>query len=360
MVSNCKKPYLLLVTPSFQTFIKQDIKILSEKFEIKIDNYPWRKKKYAPLFLILQFFHLLIFIPKSFAIIIQFGGYWSFFPSLLGKFFKKPVLIILHGTDCASIPELNYGSLRLPMLKWFCKKSYEWASLLVPVSQSLIYHHNNYFNYGRALTNGIKFHFPTLKTPFQVIPNGFDLNFWKPNKEIIKNGTVFTSVLSKEQFKLKGGDLILELAKIFPNFSFSIVGMEKPQNQNIPENLFFLGRLEPSQLRCIYQKSDFYLQLSIFEGFGCSLCEAMLCGCVPIGSCVNEIPNIIGDSGKIVFNRMVSSLEEEILRFTSNYKTLKTKERPEERIALLYNLENRKKLIYNALENPFKHDSDNL
>jgi glycosyltransferase involved in cell wall biosynthesis len=44
------------------------------------------------------------------------------------------------------------------------------------------------------------------------------------------------------------------------------------------------------------------------EGFPNSLCEAMLCECIPIGSNVFSIPEIIGDSGIVIKKRNVEEV----------------------------------------------------
>ena len=52
------------------------------------------------------------------------------------------------------------------------------------------------------------------------------------------------------------------------------------------------------------------------EGFPNALCEAMLCGCIPIGSNVASIPHIIGDKGyilkqknEILLQNLISNLD---------------------------------------------------
>jgi glycosyltransferase involved in cell wall biosynthesis len=347
-----RKPKVLLVTPSFQSFVQQDIIFLSKNFDLTIDSYDWKRKEMAPIYMVQQFFNVLVNLINMDMVLVHFGGYWSFFPSLLGKLFQKPVYIILHGTDCASIPELNYGSLRIPLLKWFCKKSYDWATRLLPVSKSLVVTQNTFYDSNKPILNGFQYHFPRLTTPYTVIPNGFDIDFWVPDNNIQKVGNAFISVLSKEQFILKGGDLIVELGKKFKDLTFYIAGMEKPENLQITKNIRFLGKLTPEQLRSYYQKSDFYLQLSIFEGFGCALCEAMLCGCIPLGSDVNEIPTIIGNTGFIIKSRRLTELEIEVSNLVKLSKGHIVNQAPRNRIASLYSLENRKKMLFETLSNP--------
>lgn len=344
------KPKLLLVTPSFQSFVLQDIKILTKKYDLIIDSYNWRRKELAPIFMIMQFFNLLLNIGSVNLILVHFGGYWSFFPGLLGKLFQKPVYIILHGTDCAAIPELNYGSLRIPLLKWFCEKSYEWATGLFPVSQSLVNSGNDFFSKGYMVNNGFLYHFPQLRKDYTIIHNGFDPEYWRAVEGFRKTPRSFLAVLSPEQYMLKGGDLILELAKRFPDCNFKIAGMSKPETMNnIGENVKFLGKLNTEMIRKEYLEAVFYFQLSVFEGFGCALCEAMLCGCTPIGSRVNIIPEIIGDTGFVLDYRDINLLEK-LVRKTLEIPVLDIfNQKARERIIQKYSLQYRQDLLFSKL-----------
>ncbi len=342
------KEKIIFVTPAFQSFILQDIKVLGEKYQLIINNYNWRKKELAPIFMIMQFFHLLAYIFESKFIVVHFGGYWSFLPALFGKICNKPVYIILHGTDCASIPSLNYGSLRIPLLRWFCKMSYEWATMLLPVSESLVRCSNTFYENNASGENGFLHHFPHLLTPYHVIPNGFDANFWKIDDTLIPESNTFLAVLSAEQFILKGGDLIVEMAKRFPECEFAIAGMEQPlKSDEYSSNLKFLGKLNSEQLRAQYQRSTYYFQLSIFEGFGCALSEAMLCGCTPITSDVNELPNISGLTGKVLTKRNVNLLET-LVRQTLEPSRARNQE-ARNRIMTRFSFERRKRLLLDIL-----------
>lgn len=346
------KPKALIVVPSFQSFILQDIQILSERYELVINQYNWKRKELAPIYLIRQFFHLLFSIGKCRLVLIHFGGYWSFFPTLLGKVFGKPSYIILHGTDCAAIPELNYGSLRIPLLKWFCKKSYEWATLLLPVSESLVKSSNDFFRQNPPLPNGFAHHFPSLRTPHQVIPNGFDTDFWKIKQGVERKPKTFIAVLSDEQYILKGADLIIELARRFPDCHFKIAGMQKPGRQNEHlANLTFIGKVSREKLQREFQESSFYFQLSVFEGFGCALCEAMLCGCIPIVSQVNELPKIVGKYGYILFKRDINQLEKIVRSILSIANSGEEQQSIRNRIVDQYSLKHRKHQLLSVLPN---------
>ena len=291
-----------------QSFVKSDIRILSEYFRVQLINQTWGNKKLAPLNFIIQFFDMLFSIFGAKFILVNFGGYWAFWATIFGKVFSKNVFIITHGTDCASIPEINYGSLRISLLKRICDISYRKAKAIFPVSESLKETELLFDPVITSQKQGLLHHFPRLKTPIEVIYNGLDENLWTFPIDAKRIENSFLTVMSASQFKLKGGDLILEIAKIYPSCSFYFAGLQGSEiTFESSDNVHFLGFLSPEELKNWYQKSEFYFQLSSFEGFGCALCEAMLCGAIPIGSDTNHIPRIVGDSGFILTNKSLEA-----------------------------------------------------
>ena len=309
METDFYKKKIIYIAPSLSTFVKEDISFLSKKYNTITDIYNWSNKLFTPLYIIQQFFFVLFHSSKCKAIIISFGGYWSFFPSLIGKMRNIPTFIILNGTDCAAFPELNYGDLRKPWLKFILKKSYQWSKMLLPVSQSLVFTENNYFA-DYPIHQGFQYHLPSVKTPYQVIPNGLNISNWEPNSNIKRDQRSFITVLSNGQFFLKGGELILEVAEKFPDHTFHFIGINDLGKREIPNNVICHGRLVSEKLKKKLQAATYYFQLSNYEGFGVALCEAMLCECIPIVSKVNALPEIIGETGFVLEKRNDNLLEE--------------------------------------------------
>ena len=337
-----KKEKLIFVYPSLLTFIKTEIDILSDNFDLISINQKWSNKFLLPLNFVVQFFFLLFNLHKVNSILISFGGYSSFLPALLGNIFGKKVVIVVHGTDCVSFPEINYGNLRNPLMKFFTQKSYQLASLILPVSKSLVYTENSYFS-SNILKFGYTHHLSNINTPHKVIHNGININYWQRDTLIDRDKNSFITALGKNQTIIKGVDLIVQVANNFPDYNFYIAGVDKINISNIPKNIFLVGRLSADDLKKLYSKTQFYLQLSNSEGFGVALCEAMLCECIPIVSSVNFLPNIIGDAGFVLKSRdpliltelirnlansNISELEKKSrLRITENFTTQMRKEK---------------------------------
>ena len=341
------KNKLLFIYPNLYTFIQTEIDLLSDDYDIISINQKWSNKILLPFNLLIQFFFLLYNLPRVKVILISFAGYSSFLPVLLGNLLNKKVLIIAHGTDCVSFPEINYGNLRYPLLSFFTKISYQCASKILPVSESLVYTENNYFS-SETLKFGYTHHLSNITTPFKVIPNAINSNFWNKDNTVSRDKRSFLTVLGKGQTLIKGLDLIIEVANKFPDCKFYIAGIEPIKDLKNRDNIFFKGRLSSEKLRVLYSQSQYYIQLSNSEGFGVALCEAMLCKCIPIVSNVNVLAEIIGDSGFVLEKRNVNMLHT-LINSALEADILILENIARNRIKDNFTLENRKRLLLEEL-----------
>jgi glycosyltransferase involved in cell wall biosynthesis len=337
---NSKKALIIYSTRS--TFVKKDIEILSSGFRVLEFDFYSAKKSGIFLSLIRQKLFLLKNIWGADLLVCEFAAYQSYLPALYGWLFRKPCLIIVGGTDAHYFPGIGYGNWQKRFLKSFTAASFKLCAHIAPKHKSLMFCEYHYDG-SEPRQQGIYARLPKLKTPYTEIPNGYDAAKWKCIAAKRKN--TFITITNGLQFgfqqSLKGIDLILEVAPFFPDCEFIILGAESPDilTKQLP-NVKAVPPVKNDELIAIFSACEFYMQLSMAEGFPNSICEAMLCECIPIGSDVFSIPEIIGDSGFVLKKRDVNLLRQLIEQVLSADKELLMK-KARARIADNYTLANR-------------------
>lgn len=296
------RPRLVYCTTVMASFARKDVQLLSTLFDVEVHLFAPRKKWMTPFSLLKQFFFLARRLNGAAVSVTQFGGYHSLFPALLGLLFRVPSVIVLGGFDCASFPSFNYGAHRRPPLSWFTRRSLRWATHLVPCSASLMHSQQHYLNGSTdPAEQGCLAFDPRLRTPFTIIPYGYDANKFSARGQRFPNSFLTVAQMNQPNFRRKGVDLFFLLARHWPEHRFTLVGnTPRMRYRDVPSNVELIGYVPYEELPALYSRHTFYLQLSIWEGFPSAPCEAMLCGCVPIVSSVATLPEIVGDSGFVL------------------------------------------------------------
>lgn len=138
----------------------------------------------------------------------------------------------------------------------------------------------------------------------QYVPTGYDSALWKPAGP--KTPCVLTVAACEDQWRMKkkGLDVLFDAARTIPGVRFVVIGMREnlisEVRASVPANVELIPFVEQSRLLKYYQDAAVYCQPSYTEGLPNSLCEGMLCGCVPVGSNVGGIPTAIADTGFLV------------------------------------------------------------
>lgn len=338
---------ILYTFPVRTAFIDRDLEMIRPVAEIKPMEFTQSPIK-LPFYFILQFFQLLWFLPRTSQYLCFFGGYHSVLPVWFGKVFGKKVTIQAGGTDCINMPEIGYGNFRKKWLRKATVYSFKNCSLILPVAEALVkqdYSYDPQINPKQGLFNLI----PDLRTPIRVIPNGFDTDFWRDlgrERKSFSFISVATGTSNPSRAIVKGYDLIEKLAKNHPDWTFTFVGDSKYVSQNL--NVTVLGKMESSELLELYNSHQFYFQLSTSEGFPNALGEAMACGCVPVGSAVGAIPEIIERSGFILEKKDLGELET-ILGSVQNISLDDLRKIAPERIKTFFSFSARKTLLVESL-----------
>lgn len=305
------KPKLLFIYKTPSSFVLKDRELLARNFEVVSFSFNPKKKILTPVELLKELIFLLVHVWSSKAIVCEFADYHTVLPTLLGKLLGKPCHLILCGTECYSFPSINYGNHNKKLMSAATCFSIRNATHVMPVHKSMVLSNYTYSD-SDYLQQGYKAFCKNVETPFTEINYGYDSSAFFFNQETkIKNSFLTVAVNAKgSTFYRKGIDLIIELAKQCPDYNFTLLGVKDELDQlQLPENITLFPPVPHNELIRFYSKHDFYFQLSIAEGFPNALCEAMLCECIPIGSDVFGISDIIGDTGFILKKKDVALLK---------------------------------------------------
>ncbi len=346
---------ILLIAPAASSFVLQDSEFLKEKYPVKLLIFHSYPKWKAPFEFIRHKIILLFTLHRYQLIICQFAGYHSYLPVLFGKLFSIPVLIICGGTESVSFPSIRYGNFHKKILGWFTAYSLRHATHLAPKHNTLIDYAYTY-DESQPSRQGMKAYISGFSTPFTIIPNGYDARFYTPAG--IKNPSSFLTVAAGIELPftipLKGIDLIMKIAPCFPECTFTIAGC--PENFSPPvslPNVNWIYIKNKDHLVQLYRSHEFYFQLSMSEGFPNAVCEAMLCGCIPITSDVNALPDIVGDAGFMIHHRSMEALQQTLHKALTCDKKLFS-ENARNRIASLFPLDLRKSKLLTLAEKLIK------
>lgn len=310
-----KQKKLLLIYTNYSSFVKADYEILSSSFQVT--RYKFRPEK-GGILLVVQFIkqivYLLINCLRYDFLLIWFADTHAFLPVLAAKLFRKKSAIVIGGFDAVSIPELNYGLFCANKPRQILAKfAIRNASFLLPVDGTLVENTNYYADKtGKGLPVGVRHFVKGIKGEIRIVPTGYDPGFWKPVAGIVRHKSVVTvgSIPDWKRWYLKGCDFLAQVAAELPEMPFHIYGvgdamMAELRKSSLPENLFLHGLVTTEELPAIYSSHQIYAQLSMSEGLPNVLCEAMLCGCIPVGSDVNGIPGVTGDKNLIISEKEI-------------------------------------------------------
>jgi glycosyltransferase involved in cell wall biosynthesis len=103
----------------------------------------------------------------------------------------------------------------------------------------------------------------------------------------------------------KGHEVFVRTAALMPDVNFVLAGAWRDNAVDhlraiATPNVTLTGWLSDEALDDYYRKAAVYVQVSLHEGFGLSVAEAMLAGCVPVVSRAGSLPEVTGESAIFV------------------------------------------------------------
>jgi len=151
------------------------------------------------------------------------------------------------------------------------------------------------------------------------------------------SATPFTAFFVGRLMGIKGEDVVIELAKRFPQISFKIAG-GGPNQQMVVDaaqrlgNLEYVGLIQNNHLHVYYKAADVVLVPSQYpEGFGRVICEALACGTPVLASNIGGIPDAMDNTVGVLCDLSVDSFASALqwmITDKNGYHILKNNTRP--------------------------------
>jgi len=275
-----KKKRILFLTTFITPFIKHDIQILKDFSNVHCLITSGFKAVFKIYWNI--FFCDIVFC--------WFASVYSGIAVWLAKLLGKQSVVIVAGVDIASNKEIGYGIWLTTWKRPFVRTAIRKADTVLVVDPSMKDKAKKLANY-----NGDN---------IQYLPTGYDDSFFMPGASKKKVVLTVASSTNEVRLKTKGIDFLLQTAPMLPDVPFIIIGINQLLFDelaiSVPANVTLLPAMSQKDLLPYFQKAAVYCQPSRSEGLPNSLCEAMLCECIPVGTEAGGIPTAIGDTGFIV------------------------------------------------------------
>jgi glycosyltransferase involved in cell wall biosynthesis len=270
---------LLFIHHKLSSFVRFDLESLRAHFEVT--ERPLMSRAFNPLGLWQE-------ISEHDLVFGWFASWHTFLPVLWARLQHKPSILVVGGYDVANLPEIGYGHQRGGIRQWVSRFAMNLASSLVT---------NSYYSRDEAVANAgiarekLDVIYHGLPDPFGELPGG------RRARTVLTVGNVNRSNLQR-----KGLRPFVRAAARIPDATFTVVGAWQDDaidelRATAPPNVRFTGELSDEKLREQYRQASVYVQASRHEGFGLSLAEAMMAGCIPVATRAGSLPEVVGDCG---------------------------------------------------------------
>lgn len=277
-----KKIRIFFVGDVTDSFIKRDYEILKNYFDVNVIQLP--KKRIGWLKYI---FILARNVKQCDLTFSWFADIYAMVAVFFSKLFGIKSIVVVGGSDAAYVPELKYGAFT--KIKTKIPAIYVYKSVDKVLVVDL------------ALKEDIIKNAKVSGSNIEYLPTGYDSDYWKP--KIKKENIVLTvaPIDDIKRIKLKGLDTFVKAARQIQEAKLIVVGIKAEAKSNLEKisskNVELVEYLPETELIKYYQMAKVYCQLSYREGLPNSLCEAMLCECIPVGTDVQGVRTAIGDAG---------------------------------------------------------------
>lgn len=315
---------ILFVHNQPQSFVRIDLALLRERWQVE-ERFE-RRSQINPA-------AVWASVERADLVFCWFASWHSFLPTLYAKIQRKPCVLITGGYDTANIPHIAYGSQRGGIRKWISRAIIQAASHLIVNSESARL--ETIANTGAP------------ESKITVIYHGVEPV--DPPGEVVRDRIALTvGGVWRENLYRKGLLPFVQVARLLPDWQFIVAGKWfdgiEALRKASSDNVTLTGFLDDLALAETYRRASVYVQASLHEGFGMSLAEAMSAGCIPIGTRLGAIPEVMGDTG-VYTDPDPGSIADAIIEAHQ-----RNRDNPRHRILNQFPIERRRAALYTLIE----------
>ncbi len=216
-----------------------------------------------------------------------FASTYAFWVVLFGRWLGKRSIIVVGGVDAAKRRDLGYGIWLNPFKARLVGYAIRHADRVLVVAPLL----KEQLKQLCAYEGG----------NISWVPMGFDVTRWIPVGPSKPQVLTVAACADLPRLRAKGIDFLTGCAQAMPDVAFTVVGTSRDTVVRagfpIPANVTWVPYVGRSELANFYGSFRVYFLPSASEGMPNSLCEAMLCGCIPVATEVGAVGEILGDTG---------------------------------------------------------------
>ena len=270
---------ILFVHNDQASFVHTDMALLRERYPVTDMYLPSRR---------MNPFAVAAAVARHDLVVGWFASWHTVLPVLFARLFGKPSLLVVGGYDLANMPEIGYGHQRGGLKKWASRLAMRMATRLVTNARYSQLEAERNAGIPRERLHVV---YHGVADPFGELPAA-------PRARI----ALTVGNIDQGNLWRKGHEPFVRAAALLPDVDFVLVGAWKDRaieylRAIAPPNVCFAGRVDDATLLEYYRRAAVYVQASAHEGFGLSMAEAMLAGCVPVVTRAGAIPEVVADTG---------------------------------------------------------------
>ena len=236
---------------------------------------------------------------------------------------KRSLVVTIHDIGLLTHPDFfsgGYPWIKLSALKQAARQ----AEAIICVSSATAFEVQNYLQ-------------QDLGTKIHVIPEGVDSVFYgEPKNNLLEDNEKFTH--TDNPFFLYPGSVNprKNLVRVLQAFEATVnelphhlvitgkLGwdssevLQKIQNSPFAQRIHFIGFVSDMELAVLYRRATALIYVSLFEGFGLPIIEAMASGCPVITSNFDPMSEVAGDAAMTVNPLSVEELTKALLTIVND------------------------------------------